>query len=56
MLTMEDIPLGAFVCEIAGQYADADSLSISAKVKQRLMGANSSEGAPTLNDCLDNHR
>jgi SET domain len=55
VLTMADIPLGAFVCEIAGQYVDTDSLSISAKVKQRLMGANSAEGAPTLNDCLDNH-
>jgi SET domain len=55
VLTMADIPLGAFVCEIAGQYVDADSLSISAKVRQRLMGANSAEGAPTLNDCLDNH-
>lgn len=55
---MEDIPLGAFVCEIAGQYVDTDSLSISAKVKQRLMGTNgmnSTEGVPTLNDCLDNH-
>ena len=52
---MEDIPLGAFVCEIAGQYVDIESLSISAKMKERLMSINCSEGVASLNNFLENH-
>lgn len=47
--------MGAFVCEIAGQYVDIDSLSISAKMKERLMSINCTEGVASLNNFLDNH-
>ena len=55
VVAMEDIPMGAFVCEIAGQYVDIDSLSISAKMKERLMSINCTEGVASLNNFLDNH-
>jgi SET domain len=55
-MTMEDIPQGAFVCELVGQYVDMSSLSIDRKARQTIDSASADGDDKTqLNTFLDNH-
>lgn len=56
MMTMEDIPQGAFVCELVGQYSDMSSLSIDKGVWKAIDNAVAdSDSKLQLNTFLDNH-
>jgi SET domain len=55
-MTMEDIPQGAFVCELVGQYMNMSSLSIDRKARQTIYSACADGDDKTqLNTFLDNH-
>lgn len=56
VMTMEDIPQGAFVCELVGQYSDMSSLSIDKGVWKAIDDAVADgDSKLQLNTFLDNH-
>lgn len=56
VITMEEIPQGAFVCELIGQYADISTLSMDKKAWQAIESCSADgDEKMRLNTFLDNH-